>query len=293
MTGAPAPGTAGASLPGRPPTALVTGATAGIGAAFARRLAADGFRVVLVARDEKRLREFAASLPRGGATGAAGAAGAEVLAADLSTEAGIAAVEQRLQGRADLPAAPVDLLVNNAGFGHPQGFLDTPVEEEVAMLRVHCEAVLRLTRAALPGMIERGGGRGVINLGSVAAFYPRGTYSASKAWVVNFSESARSAAHTERARRPGGSRRGVNIMALCPGWVRTEFHERADMDVSAIPESLWLDADRVVDAALRDFRRGRPVSVPDARYAAAVAASRALPRRLSAYLAARSGPSPR
>jgi hypothetical protein len=283
----------GASPPG-PPTALVTGATAGIGAAFARRLAADGFRLVLVARDADRLREFASGLP--------GTAGSEILPADLATEAGIAAVEERVSRPGDL-LAPIDLLVNNAGFGHRHALLETPVDDEVAMLRVHCEAVLRLTRAALPGMIERGGGRGVINLGSVAAFYPRGTYSASKAWVVNFSESARSAARAaraeraERARRSGvgwgGARRGVNVMALCPGWVRTEFHQRADMDVSAIPDSLWLDADALVDAALRDFRHGRPVSVPDVRYAAAVAASRALPRRLAAYLAARSGPTPK
>jgi len=250
-------------------TALVTGATAGIGAAFARRLAADGFDFVLVARDKERLERAADGYreQRG--------VRAEVLPADLATDDGIARVEERAA------AGDVDLLVNNAGFGQQRSLLESDLADELAMLRVHCEAVLRLTRAALPAMIERGGGRGVINVASVAAFYPRGTYSASKAWVVNFSESAR-----QSARRDGAQ---VNVMALCPGWVRTEFHQRADQDVSAIPGGLWLDADALVDAAVADFRRGAVISVPDARYKATVAASRLIPRGLSAYLAARAG----
>lgn len=140
------------------PTAMVTGATAGIGAAFARRLAADGFGLVLLARDTERLQRAAEEYR------AAHGVVVEILSADLATEDGLAAAEQRAgQG--------VDLLVNNAGFGQRGAFLGTDLSEELGMLRVHCEAVLRLTRAALPGMVEHGRG-GVVNVASVAAFFP-------------------------------------------------------------------------------------------------------------------------
>jgi len=247
------------------PTALVTGATAGIGAAFARRLAADGFGLVLLARDTARLEEAAAKYRT------VHGVSVDVLTADLATEDGLAVAEQRA-------ARGVDLVVNNAGFGQRTDFLDSELGDELAMLRVHCEAVLRLTRAALPGMVERGRG-GVVNVASVAAFFPRGTYSASKAWVVTFSESAR--------QQTAGT--GAHVMALCPGWVRTEFHERSDMDVSGIPTSMWLDADELVDTAIRDFRRGVPVSIPDPRYRALATLGRVLPRRLVARLSAETG----
>jgi short-subunit dehydrogenase len=156
------------------PTAFITGATAGIGAAFARRLAADGMDLVLLARDADRLEQAAEDYrARHGCT-------VEVLPADLGTDDGIAAAERRVAGG-------VDLLVNNAGFALRGRFLDVPVEDELTMLRVHCAAVLRLTYAALPGMIDRGRGA-VINVASVAAFFSRGTYGASKAWVVGFSQ---------------------------------------------------------------------------------------------------------
>ncbi|MEV7971093.1 SDR family oxidoreductase [Sphaerisporangium sp. NPDC088356] len=236
------------------PTALITGATAGIGAAFARRLAADGFSLVLVARDEKRLTTAASELHR--RYGVA----AEVLAADLATGEGITTVEERLR-------EGVDLLVNNAGFGHSGADLDVPVTDELTMLRVHCEAVLRLTMAALPAIRARGRG-GVINVASVGAFFPQGTYSASKAWVVTFSESL-----ALRIPEPR-----VRVMALCPGFVRTEFHERAAIDTSGIPGFLWLSADRLVGSAMRDFARGVPVSVPDPRYKVIAAIARYVPR---------------
>jgi short-subunit dehydrogenase len=184
------------------PTALITGATSGIGAAFARRLAADAFSLVLVARDELRLARTADQLKlRYGVP-------VEVLPADLATEEGLAKVESRVR-------EGVDLLINNAGFGNAGHFPDVPVEREVRMLKVHCEAVLRLTLAALPGMRERDRGA-IVNVASVAAFFTRGTYSASKAWVVNFSQSA--------AAEVGNPR--IKIMALCPGFVRTEFHQQ-------------------------------------------------------------------
>ncbi|HXA58134.1 MAG TPA: SDR family oxidoreductase [Streptosporangiaceae bacterium] len=251
------------------PTALITGATAGIGAAFVRRLASDGFDLVLVARDEKRLEETAEGLR------AKYRVKAEVLSADLATDEGLAAVEDRVR--------TVDLLVNNAGFGHEGEFLKVPITDELRMLRVHCEAVLRLTYAALPGMIERARGGGVINVASVAAFFARGTYSASKAWVVSFSQGVMA----DLGNQSGNQ--GVHVMALCPGFVHTEFHERAGMNVSAIPGFLWLDGDRLVADGLRDFRRGAPVSVPGGQYKALVGLGRLIPARLAARVSSRAG----
>jgi short-subunit dehydrogenase len=245
-------------------TSLITGATAGLGWAFARRLAADGHTLVLVARDAGRLDERAAELR------AAHGVPVEVLGADLATEEGLARVAER--------ARTVDVVVNNAGFGQRGAFGAVPEADELAMLRVHCEAVLRITRAATEAMRERGRGW-VINVASVAAFVPRGTYGASKAWVVSFTQGA--------ARDLSGS--GVRLMALCPGFVRTEFHQRAGMDTAAIPSWAWLDADRVVRAALRDLATGRVVSVPDPRYKAAVALSRLAPLGLLGGISSRAG----
>ncbi|RKN08081.1 SDR family NAD(P)-dependent oxidoreductase [Streptomyces radicis] len=248
-------------------TALVTGATAGIGAAFARRLARDRHDLVLVARDADRLRRQAAELhDRHGIE-------ASVLPADLSTDEGIGAVEKRLSD----PEHRVDLLVNNAGFGLKGAFLDVPLADELRMLKVHCEAVLRLTSAAVEPMKERGGA--VINVSSVAAFFPRGTYSASKSWVVQFTAGA--------ARDLAGS--GVRLMALCPGFVRTEFHQRASMDMESLPGWMWLEADRVVDAGLKDLDRGKFVSVPDPRYKMITGTSRLAPRNSLASLSSRVG----
>ncbi|MTE20605.1 SDR family NAD(P)-dependent oxidoreductase [Streptomyces sp. TRM43335] len=240
-------------------TALITGATSGIGAAFARRSARDGRDVVLVARDAERLRRTATELhDRHGVE-------ASVLAADLATDEGIASVEERLGDRRH----PIDLLVNNAGFGHRGRYLEVPVEDELRMLKVHCEAVLRLTSAAAERMRERGRG-GIVNVASVAAFLPRGTYGASKAWVVQFTQGA--------ARDLGRS--GVRLMALCPGFVRTEFHQRAGMAAGNVPGWMWLDADRVVDAAMEDLARGKSLSIPDPRYKALMGIARLAPRGL-------------
>ncbi|MEV4563599.1 SDR family oxidoreductase [Nonomuraea sp. NPDC049419] len=247
------------------PTALITGATSGIGAAFARRLAADAYSLVLVARDELRLIRTADQLKlRYGVP-------VEVLPADLATDEGLAKVESRLRDG-------VDLLINNAGFGNPGNFPDVPVERETRMLKVHCEAVLRLTLAALPGMRERERGA-IVNVASVAAFFTRGTYSASKAWVVNFSESAAAELRDPR----------IKIMALCPGFVRTEFHQRASMDSSTIPGFMWLKADDVVRDAMRDLALGKRVSIPDLRYKAVVAIGRLIPRSVQAMVSQRIG----
>lgn len=143
--------------------------------------------------------------------------------------------------------------------------------DELTMLKVHCEAVLRLTSAAVIGMRERGRG-GVVNVSSVAAFVPRGTYGASKAWVVQFTQGA--------ARDLEGT--GVRLMALCPGFTRTEFHDRAGMGTENIPNWMWLDADKLVTAALDDLARGKVVSVPDPRYKALMSAVKLAPAGCSA-----------
>ena len=249
-------------------TALITGSTAGIGAAFARRLASDGHDLVLVARDTKRLREQATELhDRHGIE-------AEVLTADLAEDTGIEAVAARLGDRRN----PVDLLINNAGFGNKGRFLEVSMADELTMLKVHCEAVLRLTAAATEAMRARGRG-GVVNVASVAAFVPRGTYGASKAWVVQFTQGV--------AKDLAGS--GVRLMALCPGFVRTEFHERAGMGTDNIPNWMWLDADKLVAAALADLSRGKSLSIPDPRYKALMGAAKLVPRGMLGGISSRTG----
>jgi short-subunit dehydrogenase len=237
-------------------TALVTGPTAGIGQSFAHQLARRGHDLVLVARDEERLVEVADELRREHGVHV------EVLSADLTDRRQLAAVEARL---AD-PDRPVELLVNNAGFGLKERFLDNEADAETAMLDVLVTAVLRLTHAALGPMTERGHG-GVINVSSVAAFLPRGTYAAAKAWVNSFTEWA------ANEYRP----QGVTVMSLCPGFTKTEFHER--MNVKRGTGILWLDADKVVATALSDFDKGKTFSIPSAHYKAIVTASRIVPTR--------------
>jgi uncharacterized protein len=249
------------------PEALITGASSGIGAAFARRLARDGYDLVLVGRDGERLTATADQL----------AAKSTVLAADLATDDGIAAVAER--------AADVDLLVNNAGFGNPAPFITAPLNDELQMLKVHCEAVLRLTSAAITGMADRqapdGRRRGVINVSSVSAFSGRGSYGATKAWAVSFSVGV--AADLRSRNRP------EHVMALCPGFTRTEFHQRAGMNVNGVPGFMWLDADRVADTAMRDFNRGIVVSIPGAQYKVLAALARIAPPSLSARVGSRAG----
>jgi short-subunit dehydrogenase len=239
-------------------TALVTGPTAGIGLEFARKLAARGFDLVLVSRDAVRLGAVADELK------ATHGVTTEVLPADLATDT--SAVEDRLRD----PGRPVDLLVNNAGHALRKPFLGNDLADEEGLLNVHVRAVLRLTHAALPGMIARRHGA-VVNVSSVAAWVPRGTYSAAKAWVTSFSEGL--------ASQVSGT--GVRVMALAPGFTRTEFHDRAQMSMRGLPSWLWLDADAVVDAALRDLSRGKTVSVPGPVYKLAGAVLPRLPRRVA------------
>jgi short-subunit dehydrogenase len=247
-------------------TALVTGATAGIGNAFARRLAAEGHGLVLVARDAVRLREAGAQLrERHGV-------GVETLASDLSDRRDLERVALRLRDR----DRPVDLLVSNAGFGVNAPFLSGDPAEEERMLDVLVRAVAVLSRAAAPGMVARGRGA-IVTVSSVAGFFPGGTYSAAKAWATTFSLSLSAEL----------SGTGVTATALCPGFVRTEFHRRAGMDMSYVPGWAWLSADRLVADCLADVRRGRSISVPGLRYKLAVAFLRHVPLRFGGALARR------
>ncbi|MET8681120.1 SDR family oxidoreductase [Streptomyces sp. NPDC004647] len=245
-------------------TVLITGATSGIGAAFARRFATAGCDLVLVARDEQRLDESSAALRE------QHSATVETIAADLTDPAGCRRVEKRL-ATAD---APVDILVNNAGFGLAKPFPHSSVDDEERMLDILVHAPLRLTHAVIPQMTSRRRGA-ILNVSSVAGFLPTGTYGAAKAWVTAFSESLRVdlAPH------------GISVLAVCPGFTRTEFQERAGMDTSALPARAWLDAHTVVAKALKDLAKRRPVSITGWQYKAYAFAVRHVPRTIAARMA--------
>jgi uncharacterized protein len=244
--------------------ALITGATAGIGAAFAERLASDGYDLIVVARDKARLTAQAATLADRHQISVV------PVVADLSTERGVDQVATH--------AGQVDLSINNAGFRTAGRFLDVPLEDEQRMLQLHCAAVLRLTHAAAAGMAERGGGS-VINVASVAAFISRGTYGASKAWVVSFSRGVGADLRSQ----------GVHVMALCPGFVHTELHTRGGIDATDVPSFLWLTPEQVVTAAMNDLARRATTSIPGIKYKAIVAAARLIPPRLTTPLSTRLG----
>lgn len=239
--------------------ALVTGATAGIGRQFAEQLAAKGVDLVLVARDEARLAAVAGEL-----SGRHGVA-VEVLPADLSDRVQLERVAERLRDT----ARPVDLLVNNAGYSLGSRFVDSPIEAEEQLLDVLVRAVLVLSHAAATTMVGRGRGQ-VINVSSVAGLTASGTYAAAKSYVTTFTESL--------SGQLAGT--GVQVMALLPGYVRTEFHERAGIDKGSRSGPFWLDASDLVRQALADAERGRVVSIPSAQYKAVVALARHIPRAL-------------
>jgi short-subunit dehydrogenase len=250
------------------PVALVTGASSGIGAAFARACASRGNDLVIVARDDRRLEDLAESLEK------EHAADVEVLTADLTAENGTAVVEARLES--DDP--PIDLLVNNAGFGTFGKFVDLPREAEVQEVKLNVLAVMRLCHAALPGMVERGRG-GIINVSSLAGYQPtpfNATYGGTKAFVTSFSH----ALHEEVR----GT--GVKVIVLCPGFTRTEFQERAGLDSSAVPSFMWQSAEAVVDGGLRAYESGRAVCIPGALNQAGAVFSSAMPAGITRRLAA-------
>jgi hypothetical protein len=256
-------------------TALITGASAGIGRAFAEGIAARRDDVVLVARDGSRLAELAADLERAhGIT-------AETLPADLLARDGVAVVEARLRDE----QRPVDLLVNNAGRGTFGRFAELDIELEVREVELNVLALMRLTRAALGAMEARGRGA-ILNVSSLAAYQPSpnsATYGATKAFVNSFTH----ALH-EEAR---GS--GVHVMLVCPGYTHTEFHERAGLGPTSVPEFAWQTPDQVVRAAMRDLDRRRSLSIPGALNQAAAALASVAPagisRRIAGSVIKRSG----
>ncbi|MCM1967298.1 SDR family NAD(P)-dependent oxidoreductase [Streptomyces sp. NPDC002812] len=247
-------------------TVLITGASAGLGAAFARGFAAKGCDLVLVARDKGRLEDVAADLAREFGSLC------EVLPADLLDADALAAVAERLADR----DRPVDILVNNAGFGLPAPFPYNPVEDEERMLDLLVKVPLRLTHALLPGLRERRRGA-VLNVSSVAGLLPTGTYGAAKAWITAFSESLRVDMEPY----------GVRVLAVVPGFTRTEFQERAGMDVTALRDAVWLEPRDVVAKALKDLALRRPVSITGRHYRAYAVAVRHLPRAFVARKMAR------
>lgn len=247
------------------PTALITGGSVGIGAAFAREFAARGHDVVLVARDTDRLATVADRLrSRHGVA-------VDTIAADLADRAAVARVAARVADQAH----PVDVLVNNAGFGVHTALTAPDLSVHERALEVMCRAVLVLGGTAGRVMRQRGSGT-IINISSVAGYLAMGGYSAVKAWVTAYSEAL--------AVELSGS--GVTVTALCPGFVRTEFHQRANINMSRMPEFGWMDVDDLVRSCLRDVNRGRVLSIPTVRYRSVTAllrhAPRVLVRRISA-----------
>lgn len=240
------------------PVALITGPTSGLGEGFARRYAVDGYDLVLVARDAVRLNTLAAELHD------EAGAHVEVIRADLAEADDRAAVAERLRDG-------VRVLVNNAGFGTSGEFWTADFGVLQAQLDVNVTAVMQLTHAALPSMLAAGEGT-VLNVASVAGLLPgRGsTYSASKAWVVSFSEGL--------ANGLGGT--GVGVHALCPGFVRTEFHERAGIDMAGTAGFLWLEVDDVVRETMADIAKEKVVIIPGLQYKALTTGGRIVPRNV-------------
>ena len=241
------------------PIALVTGATAGIGAAFAELLARKSHDLVIVARDLPRLNS------RADEWRTRYQIEVEVIQADLSRDEDIRRLELRLQNI----SRPIEVLINNAGFGINKSFTTSDIAEEIALLDVLVTAPMRLMHAVLPRMKERNSGI-IINVSSVAGWIAGGTYSAAKSYLTVLSESL----HTEL--------RGTNVKvhALCPGFTRTEFHQRGRMKMGAVPNSFWLTAENVVSEAWKSANAGKALSVPGGQYKVLSFISRFAPRPL-------------
>ena len=245
------------------PLALITGGSSGIGAAFAKELAAREYDLLLVARRRDRLEELSQSLEKSrGIT-------AEILTADLTVDEDLAAVERRIAAAGNL-----ELLVNNAGFGTMGKFWIADLHGQDQMHRLHVLATMRLTHGALQGMIARGKG-GIINVSSVAGFWQSPgsiSYCATKCWMNSFTEGLALELMTMRS--------PVKVQALCPGYTLSEFHDVAGMDRKLIPARLWTRAEDVVSESLRELERGKTFVVPGRIYRAGVFLMKHSPRFL-------------
>lgn len=240
-------------------TALITGGTSGIGHAFARELAAKGSDLVLVARDAQRLESVAEELR------AKHGVEIEVIAADLADRSQVLKVAERVED----PDRPIDLLVNNAGFGLHTTLLDpADIDVHAKALDVMCLAVLILGGAAGRAMGARGHGR-IINVSSTAGTIYTGNYSAVKAWCTTYSQGLGVELRDK----------GVTVTALCPGWVRTEFHQRAGIRATTLPAIVWISPETLVRGALADAEKGRYVSVPTVKWKITYFISVHAPRR--------------
>ena len=227
------------------PIALVTGATAGIGAAFAELLASENHDLVIVARDLSRLNQRAEEWrSKFGVE-------VEVIQADLSRDEDIRRIELRLQNI----SRPIDVLINNAGFGINKSFTSSDIAEEIALLDVLVTAPMRLMHAVLPGMKDRDSGT-IINVSSVAGWIAGGSYSAAKSYLTVLSESL----HTELKAT------NVRVHALCPGFTRTEFHQRGNMKMGGLPKWFWLSAEQVVKDSWIAAKAGKALSIPGRQY---------------------------
>ena len=238
-------------------TALITGATAGIGAAYAKLLAKEGFDLVLVARDLPRLKGVAKELSE------LYKIKAETIKADLTKPAQLAKVEKRLANN----SKPIEVLINNAGFGLKDSFLVSNLVREQELLDVLVTAPMRLSHAVLPGMIKRNSGS-IVNVSSVASFIAGGTYSAAKSYLTVFSEYL----HTELRDT------NIKVSALCPGFTRTEFHARGKMKMSGLPNYMWTAVDQVVAKSWRYVKAGKVICIPGWQYMLLSSIARIAPR---------------
>ena len=229
--------------------ALVTGGSSGIGLAFARTLAEHGASLVLVARDQEKLTAVAEQLRTGYAVDV------ETLPADLADAVQVERVAQRLRTDDD----PVDLLINDAGVGLHASLIDDDTAEQETAIAIMVTAVLKLSGAAASAMVRRGNGY-ILNVASASAWIYSGNYSAIKRWVVSYTQAL--------ALELAGT--GVSATAVCPGWVKTPFHERSGIERPRVPGFFWVDADVVATQGLNDTLAGKAVCIPSAKWRFAI-----------------------